>query len=89
MVKETGAEKRTTWSRRINLVLTIVWLVMVPVAIITGWIESIVFIAAASIYANAASHLAAWRSDENPDAERMARLEEKLDRLLEERGDSG
>jgi hypothetical protein len=49
--------------RLTNLILTVVWLGMIPVAIATGWIYSIAFISAASIYANVASHLAAWRAD--------------------------
>jgi len=49
--------------RRINLVLTFVWLAMIPIAVVTGWLYSIAFISAASIYANVASHLAAWRAD--------------------------
>lgn len=36
---------------------------MLPVAILTGWIFSLAFISACSIYANIASHLAAWRAD--------------------------
>lgn len=51
-----------TW-RRANLVLTVVWVAMVPVAILTGWLYSLAFISAVSIYANAAGHLAAWRAD--------------------------
>lgn len=50
--------------RRVNLVLSFVWAGMVPVAWLTGWLYSLAFISACSIYANAASHLAAWRSDE-------------------------
>lgn len=46
-----------------NLILTLVWAAMIPVAVITGWLYSIVFISACSIYANLASHLAAWRAD--------------------------
>lgn len=53
------------WWKRINLMLTCVWLAMVPIAIITGWLYSLAFISACSIYANAASHLAAWRADED------------------------
>lgn len=41
----------------------IMWLIMIPVSIFTGWIYSLAFISAASIYANVASHLAAWRAD--------------------------
>lgn len=51
------------WIRRANLWLAVVWAVMVPVAVITGWIYSIAFISAASIYANFISHIAAWRAD--------------------------
>jgi hypothetical protein len=53
---------RCSW-RQINFVLTVVWLIMVPVAVVTGWIYSIAFISAVSLYANVASHLAAWRAD--------------------------
>jgi hypothetical protein len=46
--------------RRVNGWLTVLWLLMVPLSILTGWIYSIVFVAAISIYANVAGHLAAW-----------------------------
>jgi len=49
--------------RLVNFWLMIAWLVVIPIAIWTGWIYSIAFISAASIYANVASHLAAWRAD--------------------------
>jgi len=55
-------ESNRSW-RRINLVLAVAWAVMVPVAIATGWLYSIAFISACSIYANFASHVAAWRAD--------------------------
>lgn len=48
--------------RRLNGWLTLAWLCMVPVAIVTGWIYSIVFISAISIYANVSGHLAAWQA---------------------------
>jgi hypothetical protein len=54
--------------RRANAVLTVFWIAMVPVAFLTGWLYSVAFISAVSIYANIASHLAAWRADvPNPD----------------------
>lgn len=59
--------RHLTW-RSANLVLSILWAAMVPVAWVTGWIESIVFISACSIYANCASHIAAWRADVPDDA---------------------
>lgn len=48
--------------RHMHGVLTALWLVMVPVALATGWIESLVFISACSIYANAAAHFSAWQA---------------------------
>jgi hypothetical protein len=49
--------------RRINLWLAVLWAVMVPVSVITGWIYSLAFISAVSIYANFVSHIAAYRAD--------------------------
>jgi hypothetical protein len=65
-------------NRRINFVAALVWLAMVPIAFVFGWWESVPFIAACSIYANFASHVAAWRSDVNPSIDR---IEAKLDEL--------
>lgn len=46
-----------------QLTMTIVWIVMVPTAIVTGWLWSIGFIAACSIYANAIGHWSAHRAE--------------------------
>lgn len=46
--------------RRLHLTLLIAWMVMVPLALVTGWLFSLAFISACSIYANAASHWAAY-----------------------------
>lgn len=51
-----------TW-RRANLYLAIAWAVMVPVALATGWVYSVAFVSLASLYANAATHIAGWRAD--------------------------
>jgi hypothetical protein len=48
--------------RRFHALLTFAWLAMVPVVpLVTGWVESLVFISACSLYANAAAHFAAWQ----------------------------
>ncbi len=54
---------RRHWIRRVNFMLACAWALMIPVSILTHWIYSIAFIAAASIYANFISHVAAWRAD--------------------------
>jgi ABC-type transport system involved in Fe-S cluster assembly fused permease/ATPase subunit len=53
----------------LNLVLAIAWVAVVPVSIMTGWIYSVAFISAVSIYANFVSHIAGWRADEPVEAE--------------------
>lgn len=47
--------------RRLHLTLTIAWFVMMPVAFYTGWIYSVAFVSACSIYANAAGHWGAFQ----------------------------
>jgi len=47
--------------RRLHFALTIAWMVLIPVAIATGWVYSIVFVSAISLYANVAAHFAAWQ----------------------------
>jgi hypothetical protein len=51
-----------TW-RRANLCLAVCWAVMVPVSLATGWVYSVAFVSLASLYANAATHIAGWRAD--------------------------
>jgi hypothetical protein len=51
------------WIRKLNFLLAVGWAVMIPVAIMTGWLYSIAFISTVSIYANFISHVAAWRAD--------------------------
>ncbi len=51
-----------TW-RYANAMLAVAWALMVPVSLATGWVYSVAFVSFASIYANAATHLAGWRAD--------------------------
>jgi hypothetical protein len=48
--------------RHMHAALTILWFAMVPIALLTGWLYSIAFVAACSIYANAAAHFGAWQA---------------------------
>lgn len=48
--------------RHVHAVLTIGWAIAIPVALATGWIRSLVFISAISIYANLAGHFSAWQA---------------------------
>jgi hypothetical protein len=42
--------------------LVVAWAVMIPVALVTGWLYSVAFVAACSIYANAGAHFGAWQA---------------------------
>ncbi len=48
--------------RRINGWLTIGWLLMIPLALATGWVKSVVFISALSLWALVSGHWSAWQA---------------------------
>ena len=48
--------------RRVNGWLTIFWLVMIPVSIATGWISSVTYVAALSLWALVSGHWSAWQA---------------------------
>jgi ABC-type Mn2+/Zn2+ transport system permease subunit len=45
--------------RHTHAALTVAWLLMVPIALASGWLGSIVFVSACSVYANAVGHFSA------------------------------
>lgn len=73
----------TKWVKRANASATALWAAMMPIAYAMGWLSSVPFVSVASIYANFASHLAAWRADVGVDPEQMDRIERKMDEILE------
>ena len=48
--------------RKVNGWLTIFWIVMIPVSIATGWISSVTYVAALSLWALVSGHWAAWQA---------------------------
>jgi hypothetical protein len=46
--------------RRVQGWLTIAWVVMIPVSLATGWVKSVTFVSALSLWALVASHGAWW-----------------------------
>jgi len=48
--------------RRVNGWLTIFWLVMIPVSLATGWVKSVVYISALSLWALVSGHWSAWQA---------------------------
>ncbi len=48
--------------RRVNGWLTVLWIVMIPVSILTGWISSVTYVAALSLWALVSGHWSAWQA---------------------------
>ena len=48
--------------RRVNGWFTIFWIVMIPVSIATGWISSVTYVAALSLWALVSGHWSAWQA---------------------------
>jgi hypothetical protein len=78
--------------RKINGWLTIFWVVMIPVSLATGWVESVVYVSALSLWALVSGHWSAWQAArvevaQQVEMERQQRepVEEKVvDRLVED-----
>ena len=67
--------------RRVNGWLTIFWLAMIPVSLATGWVKSVVYVSALSLWALVSGHWSAWqaaRVEVNQQAEADARATEDL-----------
>ncbi len=48
--------------RRVNGWLTIFWIVMIPVSLATGWVKSVVYVSALSLWALVSGHWSAWQA---------------------------
>ena len=48
--------------RKVNGWLTIFWIVMIPISIVTGWISSVTYVAALSLWALVSGHWSAWQA---------------------------
>lgn len=48
--------------RRVNGWLTIVWIIMIPVSAVAGWLSSVTYVSALSLWALVSGHWAAWQA---------------------------
>ena len=78
--------------RRVNGWLTVFWLVMIPVSIVTHWISSVTYVAALSLWALVSGHWSAWQAArvevnqarEARECEKQDMSGEIVERLVEE-----
>jgi len=48
--------------RRVNGWLTVFWILMIPVSLVTHWINSVTYVAALSLWALVSGHWSAWQA---------------------------
>ena len=48
--------------RRVNGWLTIFWVAMIPVSLVTHWVNSVVYVSALSLWALVSGHWSAWQA---------------------------
>lgn len=48
--------------KKFNGWMTIVWIVMIPVSIVTKWVSAVEYVSALSIYALVTGHLSTWQA---------------------------
>jgi hypothetical protein len=48
--------------RRVNGWFTIFWMAMIPVSIATGWVNSVAYVSALSLWALVSGHWSAWQA---------------------------
>lgn len=79
--------KRLFSYRRFNAYLTVIWSLAIPLSYTVGWLNSVIFVSLVSLYANFASHMAAWRADvpiePHEDVEFLTALHDKLNRFVD------
>jgi hypothetical protein len=67
-----GRWRRLNRHGRIHMVLTFVWIVIAPFAVLTGLKESVPFLVAVSVYANIVGHWSSYEAstptEESPPA---------------------
>ena len=74
--------------RRVNGWLTIGWLAMIPVSIETGWVKSVTYVSALSLWALVSGHWSAWqaaRVEVNQERDAAKRAQEDLPGEVAER----
>jgi hypothetical protein len=70
--------------RRINGWLTVFWIVMIPVSITLGWIHSVAYVSALSLWALVSSHWSGWQAA-RVEVEQVRQQQELIEHPPEER----
>jgi hypothetical protein len=57
-----SAQGNPSLFKKINGWLTVFWIIMIPVSIAFGWVRSVEYVSALSIYALITGHLSTWQA---------------------------
>jgi hypothetical protein len=66
-------QRDPVFMRRVNGWLTFFWIAMIPISLATGWVKSVTYVSALSLWALVAGHWSAWQ------AARVEEFEEEAD----------
>jgi hypothetical protein len=82
-------ESSPAFMQHLNGGLTVLWIVMVPLSYVAGWLDSVVYVSALSLWALVSGHWAAWqaarvevRQDEDADVQEVLARLDQLEQLL-------
>lgn len=70
--------------RRINGWLTLFWVAMIPISYAMGWLSSVVYVSALSLWALVSGHWAAWQAA-RVEVAQQEQLDKEEERPVEER----
>jgi hypothetical protein len=73
--------------RKFNGWMTVFWIVMIPISIVTKWVETVEYVAALSIYALVTGHLSTWqaaRVEERQEQDQTEQLVHEIKQTQEE-----
>lgn len=78
--------------QKLNGWLTVFWIVMIPVSLVTGWVKSVTYVSALSLWALVSGHWSTWQAarvevTQQKEAEEREKnpLEEKVVEAIVER----
>jgi hypothetical protein len=88
----SSVQGNPVFMRRVNGWLTVFWIIMIPVSVATGWVNSVVYVSALSLWALVSGHWAAWQSarvevEQQREAAEMAKRDlpgSVVERMVEE-----
>ena len=60
--KFLASHDEATFMRRVNGWFTLFWVAMIPISYMAGWLNSVVFVSALSLWALVSGHWSAWQA---------------------------